>query len=472
MVYQLATDAHLGAEVRRVALECLDDALERLASFDRDDAAATTEAIHEARKRCKELRGLVRLTRPALGREYRLVNDLARDAAKQLAPLRDAHARLATVESLQAGVGEKRARRLDAVRDRQSVLAATSDETLPTVDERVERAGHLLVACREIVTGWTLDDDVDPLDAGIRRTYRRARSELERARRRPSDERLHRLRKSVKYLWYQVRLLEAGDPEALTPLAEDLHRLSDLLGDDHDLAVLVGHVTADLAAGPDPLDEKTRRRTIRTARARQESIRDEALSLGAKLLDERPRRFVERTVGPWHQLCDLRRVEGSVHSHIERERSFLVATLPELPDAGSPIRQGYLALDREVQVRVREVAGTRRTLTVKGGHGAVRTEMEWRVGPERFSDLWPFTRGRRTTKVRHRVPLDGFVAEVDVYSGDLEGLVLVEVEFDSEEAMGAFDPPGWFGIEVTDDERYTDAVLATEGLPDDDRRTV
>jgi adenylate cyclase len=45
--------------------------------------------------------------------------------------------------------------------------------------------------------------------------------------------------------------------------------------------------------------------------------------------------------------------------------------------------------------------------------------------------------------------------------------VLVEVEFDSDEAMAGFDPPAWFGIEVTDDRRYTNAGLALDGLAPD-----
>lgn len=58
------------------------------------------------------------------------------------------------------------------------------------------------------------------------------------------------------------------------------------------------------------------------------------------------------------------------------------------------------------------------------------------------------------------IPLDGVEAELDVFSGTLAGLVLVEVEFSSDRAMVAFDPPGWFGTEVTDDRRYSNAALA------------
>jgi adenylate cyclase len=55
--------------------------------------------------------------------------------------------------------------------------------------------------------------------------------------------------------------------------------------------------------------------------------------------------------------------------------------------------------------------------------------------------------------------------ELDVYGGDLEGLVVAEVEFASEEDADAFDPPAWLGREVTDDPRYKNQRLARDGAP-------
>jgi CYTH domain-containing protein len=67
-------------------------------------------------------------------------------------------------------------------------------------------------------------------------------------------------------------------------------------------------------------------------------------------------------------------------------------------------------------------------------------------------------------KTRYLVPVgDGLTAEVDVYEGDLGGLVTAEVEFPSEEASSAFDPPGWLGREVTGDPRYANRTLAVSG---------
>jgi CYTH domain-containing protein len=82
-----------------------------------------------------------------------------------------------------------------------------------------------------------------------------------------------------------------------------------------------------------------------------------------------------------------------------------------------------------------------------------------------FERLWPLTEGRRLHKLRKVVPHGGHEIEVDVYRGELEGLVVAEVEFPSEEAARAFEPPGWFGEEVTGDPRYLNETLATDGAP-------
>ena len=118
-----------------------------------------------------------------------------------------------------------------------------------------------------------------------------------------------------------------------------------------------------------------------------------------------------------------------------------------------------------MEVRVRRRAG-RSTLTVKRGQGLVRHEEEIAIGRERFDRLWPLTAGRLIEKARHLLPVDGATLELDVYGGDLAGLMVAEVEFDSVEASEAFVPPPWLGEEVTGDERYANRTLAVDGWPD------
>jgi adenylate cyclase len=153
---------------------------------------------------------------------------------------------------------------------------------------------------------------------------------------------------------------------------------------------------------------------------------------------------------------------------IEIERKFLVAELPADLDRhpARPVRQGYLAVEGGgSEVRIRQI-GEATVLTVKRGGGRTRVEEEVPIDPDAFARLWPLTEGRRVEKVRHLVPADdGLVLEVDVYEGDLAGLLVAEVEFPSEAAADAWTPPPWLGAEVTTDERYKNHRLASEGIP-------
>jgi CYTH domain-containing protein len=146
----------------------------------------------------------------------------------------------------------------------------------------------------------------------------------------------------------------------------------------------------------------------------------------------------------------------------EIERKFLLDGRPSIIE-GRPstrVTQGYLAITDDTEVRVRSRADDR-LLTVKRGRGAVRGEVTIPLTDEQFDEMWAFTAGRRLTKRRWVVPHDAVIVEIDVYDGDLDGLVIAEVEFPSVEASVAFTPPDWFGREVTDDPAYRNAALAT-----------
>jgi len=153
---------------------------------------------------------------------------------------------------------------------------------------------------------------------------------------------------------------------------------------------------------------------------------------------------------------------------IEIERKFLVAQRPADLERwpATAIEQGYLAIAQAgPEVRVRRRAG-RTWLTVKAGGGRVRVEEEIEIEADRFERLWPLTEGQRIEKTRYEIPADdGLVIELDVYSGDLDGLVTAEVEFASEEAAEAFAAPAWLGPDITEDVRYKNQRLAVDGAP-------
>jgi adenylate cyclase len=147
---------------------------------------------------------------------------------------------------------------------------------------------------------------------------------------------------------------------------------------------------------------------------------------------------------------------------IEIERKFLVRGdgWREVARAPLPMRQGYLAAGgpKEPSVRIR-IAGDSAMLTVKGPGGKVRAEFEYPIpaaDAEAMLALSPFA---ALAKTRWEVPFAGHVWTVDefVAPAALAGLVLAEVELDSEEVNP--DLPDWLGTEVTDDPRYSNAAL-------------
>jgi adenylate cyclase len=153
---------------------------------------------------------------------------------------------------------------------------------------------------------------------------------------------------------------------------------------------------------------------------------------------------------------------------MEIERKFLVADPPDLAASKKvEIEQGYLALaddDGGAEVRLRR-KGDELLLTVKAGTGRSRIEEEISLDRERFESLWPLTEGRRVAKTRHLIPSEGLEIELDRYAGDLDGLLVAEIEFPDEQQAAAFAAPEWLGEEVTGNRRYLNDTLATEGLP-------
>jgi CYTH domain-containing protein/CHAD domain-containing protein len=476
LAYRLEPDEAIDQGLRRVARERLDAAIRRLDDLEGASAEEVEKAVHDVRKRNKELRALLQLVRPEVGgRAYHRADRRVRDASRLLASVRDAQAQQATFQDLRAAEGDDgHDAAIDAVAAALEVRAESSSRSVGDGAPNVVRARKKLAKVRQEAEQWSLPADIDALARSIGATYGKARRTLAKARKDPVDERLHEWRKRVKQLWYQVRLVETTAPSVLGPLVDRLDDLSDALGDEHDLSALLAALKADPAAHGGKVAV---RRAAQLIRHRRSDLRDRAFGLGARLLAEDPKAFGNRIAAYWRidreqgrepkagSIADLADLDErpDQDSTVERERKFLVARRPPLNGSGRRIRQGYVAIDGKAAARVRDQTGVGATLTIKGGSGPTRTELEWPLDRVQFDALWPLAEGRCVEKTRHRVPVGPHTAEVDVFGGALEGLWLVEVEFDSEEDLARFEPPPWFGPEVTDDLRYTNAHLAAYG---------
>ena len=94
-----------------------------------------------------------------------------------------------------------------------------------------------------------------------------------------------------------------------------------------------------------------------------------------------------------------------------------------------------------------------------------REEAEFAITREQFERLWKKIETNAIQKKRVLIPLPGgLTVEADIYHGILQGLLTVEVEFNSIDQAKRFDPPNWFGREVTDDPNYSNSSLAINGM--------
>lgn len=152
---------------------------------------------------------------------------------------------------------------------------------------------------------------------------------------------------------------------------------------------------------------------------------------------------------------------------MEIERKFLVKQLPENLESYSHSRLTQSYISRSPVIRLRKIEKEEQVsyiLTVKSGGLSVRQEFELPLQEADYERLFQKVEGRVLQKVRYLIPLeDGYTAELDRFEGELEGLLLVEVEFPSVEAMNAFVAPDWFGEDVSGSAKYHNSVLSNGG---------
>lgn len=149
----------------------------------------------------------------------------------------------------------------------------------------------------------------------------------------------------------------------------------------------------------------------------------------------------------------------------EIERKFLVKSLPDSLDNCKKlyIKQGYIATNPTIRLRQQN---DEYILTVKGSGIMKKVEYELPLDKEQFETLWTKVEDNIIEKTRYKVLLDNnLVAELDIYDGFLKGFMNVEVEFSSTKEAIMFDPPTWFGQEVTQFKEYSNASLAKNGKP-------
>lgn len=153
---------------------------------------------------------------------------------------------------------------------------------------------------------------------------------------------------------------------------------------------------------------------------------------------------------------------------MEIERKFLTKNIPFDITAYpfKQISQAYISFSPTIRIRQSDDAYI---LTVKGKGHLAREEFELTLTKEEYDRLFLKTEGTPVVKKRYLVPVEGgLTAEVDIYEGELEGLMTTEVEFSSLEAAESFAAPDWFGRDVSEERAYKNTSLSLYGMPKED----
>ncbi|UCE51692.1 MAG: CYTH domain-containing protein [Desulfobacterales bacterium] len=141
----------------------------------------------------------------------------------------------------------------------------------------------------------------------------------------------------------------------------------------------------------------------------------------------------------------------------EIERKFLVKNGAWRQEKGTKYRQGYLNSAKERIVRVRTI-NNKAYLTIKGiTVGASRMEFEYEIPRKDADGLLDICEKPLIEKIRYKVKEGGFLWEIDEFFGENQGLIVAEVELESEDQN--FPKPDWVGEEVTGDPRYFNSNL-------------
>lgn len=296
MAFELKRKETIPDGIRRVAGERIAKALEALDGNRRKPAR--DEAVHTARKRFKQLRGALRLVRPELGaRRFDRENRTFRNAGRPLSEVRDAKVMIDTLDELASHY--KHQLSSSSFKQLRGALAARRREVRKRVLDKDRATRSIVSSVRKSssrVPDWPVSHSGwKAIADGLRRTYRQARDAMRAAIRDGSDLAFHEWRKRTKDLRYGLELLARAWPQTIQPMAEEAHHLTDLLGQDHDLAVLQGLVDGELKE----ISAEECELLKPLASERRAALQKEARELGRKLCAESDDEFVARIHGYW-----------------------------------------------------------------------------------------------------------------------------------------------------------------------------
>lgn len=279
MRFSFKSRSGVAGQVRKIVRSQVEKALEEVRGgedFDR--------TVHGLRRRCKKLRGLLRLVKPHF-EDFAVENRALRDAARLLGGARDARVMIQTLDGLAlAGVGREARALLES---RADALASSKDQS-----EELERFAKMFGKLAGRVDRWRLDRrGFELVGDGLEQTYWRFAAGYSKAAETGTAEALHEWRKHVKYHAVHLGLLARAAPNVIGARKALIGSLGDCIGDHHNLAVLDKTLKTQEFAGLSAIES-----AIAT---RQRDLAASALGLGRQLAAEKPHALRRRFKAYW-----------------------------------------------------------------------------------------------------------------------------------------------------------------------------
>jgi CHAD domain-containing protein len=279
MSYRIRKGESLAEAFGRIAAEEMDLVMTQLGRRNRG------EAVHDARKALKRLRALLRSLRVAIPKNrFRAENRRLSQAGRQISPLRDVHVQLRTLEKLRGhgGAGYNRIKRRLLLRQTSCL------RRIPALRKTVR--GILQVSRQNIGSLPLRRASTRDLVASLQRLYKQGRIAFKTARHSPTAQNLHEGRKKAKSLGYGFELIEGVRPKKVSELVQSTEKLTEALGDDHDLFLVLQALRLEhraMRAG----DFRLLAKRIAQKRIR---LQKKALKIAKRLYREKPGSFGER----------------------------------------------------------------------------------------------------------------------------------------------------------------------------------
>ena len=293
MSFRIDLNKSAEANAKQVASEQINSAIQEI-----DDPELPREdAVHQIRKHCKKIRGLLRLVRPMLGKKYAIENVWYRDIARLVADLRDGSVSIGTYED----VAHKFKKQLTlssyetigkGLRNLQSQIVKETD-----VEESLAVVKTQFLVGRERLSDWSFEHrGFQAYKVGFLQVYSRAEKEMKVASDSVSTATMHQWRKYAKYHWYHCRLLQSVWPAVMKARRDELQVLTELLGDSNDLSVLesiLNNHRDDINSDHDV------NLFLGLLEKRRHSLYEKAFKLGKKLFAESGKSLIKRIEKYW-----------------------------------------------------------------------------------------------------------------------------------------------------------------------------